>query len=568
LLPPSKSRIFEAATQHHLFGSRRKILSKENQLIFTEGMIEPQVVSRTAPTERSSLHLPGVIEQATSRHNGANYYRCALQVNTPFQDRFKGFDSRHRRGSAAYQRDYAHALAKACKRIGIDAIGLCDHNSVAYVKTIRDELGEEGIVVFPGFEVASTEGIHVLCLFNPDADVEDLDHLLTKLGLPPKERWTNGEGLAPRQSPLAFPEIFELVQRDRKGICIAAHVDRENGLLYECAKTTRVQYFIDSNLLAAQISGRREDLTEFYRKIFDGELDHYRRQQPLALINCLDVYNLKDISKPECCTWIRMSSPSLEGLWQAFLDPESRVRLLSEGAPKAHTELVAVAWEGGFLDGNSIRFNENLNCLIGGRGTGKSTIIESLRYVLDLKPIGDEARQAHEEILEQVLSENTRISLLVRSHRPSSCYYAIERNFGQKPAVRDEGGAVLQIDPAEILPGVEIFGQHEIAEIAKDRAKQHQLLQRFRDPEAALESESQKRELQRALVINRKELLQTQNEIEALAEKLSRLPAVEEKLRRYKELGIETKLKEQTSRARAKKRCLKTAAKDFFRLKK
>lgn len=525
-------------------------MSKAPQLIIDDRAMEPLVISRSAPTERQAPLLPEHIKRAISRHNGANYYRCALQVNTPFQDSFKGFDSRHRRHSAAYQRDYALALAKACKKIGVNVIGLCDHNSVAYVETVRHELGQENIIVFPGFEIASTEGIHLLCLFNPDAEVEDLDHLLTELGLPPKERWTNGAGLAPRQSPLAFPQIVERVQRNREGICIAAHIDRENGLLHECAKTTRVQYFTDPNLLAAQIAGRREDLMEFYRKIVDNELTHYRRQQKVALINGLDVYNLKDLSKPECSTWIKMSSTSVEGLWQAFLDPDSRLRLLSEENPQPHAELVAITWQGNFLDGNAIRFNENLNCLIGGRGTGKSTIIESLRYVLDLAPIGDAARQTQEEILQQVLSENTRLSLLVRSPWPAPRYYLIERSYSQKPVVRDESGAVLHIHPAEILPGVEIFGQHEIAEIAKDCAMQHQLLQRFRDPEKALALETQKRELQRELKANRTELLRTQNEIETLGEKLSRLPAVEEKLKRYQELGIEAKLKEQADLTR------------------
>lgn len=534
-------------------------------------MIESLIERRTEQLEKRSPLLsanwPAIITQAASRSNGASFYRCALQVNTPFQDSFKGFDSRHRRGTAPYQRDYALALAKGCKKLGIDAIGLCDHNSVDYAETVRDQLGQEGIIVFPGFEVASTEGIHILCLFDPNTNVEQLDHLLTELGLPPQDRWTNGKGLAPRQSPQSFPQILERVQHHRQGICIAAHVERENGLLYECAKTTRAQYFTDPNLLAVQIAGRHEDLKGFYRKVIDGEYEHYQRQQTLALLNCLDVYNLKDLGEPVCSTWIKMSSPSIEGLWQAFLDPDSRLRLLSEEPPKPHAELVAIAWQGGFLDGGMIHFNENLNCLIGGRGAGKSTVIESLRYVLDLEPIGDDAHQAHQEILQQVLSEDTRISLLVRSHRPASCYYLIERSHSQKPLVRDESGDALQVHPTEILSGVEIFGQHEIAEIAKDRAKQHQLLQRFRDAEAAAECEAQKHELQRSLQANRHELLRTQNESEALAEKLSRLPAVEEKLRRYKELGIETKLKEQSQLAH-EEALLKTSRERFLPIKK
>ena len=52
-----------------------------------------------------------------------------------------------------------------------------------------------------------------------------------------------------------------------------------------------------------------------------------------------------------------------------------------------------MAWETeGFPPGCRIHFNENLNVLIGGRGSGKSTVIESLRYVLGLEPVGDDAK--------------------------------------------------------------------------------------------------------------------------------------------------------------------------------
>jgi len=41
---------------------------------------------------------------------------------------------------------------------------------------------------------------------------------------------------------------------------------------------------------------------------------------------------------------------------------------------------------GGFLDGLSITFADGLNCIIGPRGTGKTTIIELLRFGLDAMP--------------------------------------------------------------------------------------------------------------------------------------------------------------------------------------
>jgi hypothetical protein len=509
----------------------------------------------------ATFNWPKAILSAFQKPLGARFYRCALQVNTPLQTRFKGFDSKHPKHSAAYKRDYGLALAKQCKKAGIDVVGICDHNSVEYLEAIRRQLNEENIFVFPGFEVASTEGLHILCLFDIGTPAEELDHVLTELGLPPKERWVTGVGHAPRQSPKSFPQIIEHIQRRRRGICIAAHMDRENGLLFECAKTTRAQYLTDDTLLAGQISGSRKDLTVFHRKVLAGELQHYRREHALAVVNCLDVYNLKDLHRPATSHWIKMSLPSIEGLWQAFLDPESRLRLLTEadrkqsrrGRDAENFKLVAMSWVGGFLDGCGIRFNDNLNCMIGGRGAGKSTVIESLRFVLDQKPIGKTAQKSYESLLQQVIKPGTKISLLVYTQNPAPGYYRIERSYTEKnsgePVVFDEQGEHCPLRVLDLMPGVDILGQHEIAEIAGQSGKQLALLHRFRRGETA-RAQAQKEECQIQLAHNRQELLQVLPVLNALGEKLNRLPALEERLRDFRNRGIEQKLYEQGLLAR------------------
>lgn len=57
--------------------------------------------------------------------------------------------------------------------------------------------------------------------------------------------------------------------------------------------------------------------------------------------------------------------------------------------------------EGGFLDGLDLRFESGLNVLIGGRGTGKSSVIELIRYCLDVRGSSDEgdAKHAREQAL-------------------------------------------------------------------------------------------------------------------------------------------------------------------------
>ena len=239
-----------------------------------------------------------------------------------------------------------------------------------------------------------------------------------------------------------------------------------------------------------------------------------------------------------------MSRVSVDGLRQAFLDPESRVRLGSDPVPEKHFELAAIAWQGGFLDGQAIRFNENLNVLIGGRGAGKSTALESIRHVLDLGPLGEEAQGVHDGIVQHVLRSGTKISLLVRSYRPGRREYRVERTIPNPPIVRDEDGQVLALLPSDILPQIEVYGQHEIAEIARQRDKLTRLIGRFvvRDPDTV----SRKLELRRSLERSRLRISEARRELEQIDERLAVLPGLEETATRFREAGIEERLKEQS----------------------
>jgi energy-coupling factor transporter ATP-binding protein EcfA2 len=242
-----------------------------------------------------------------------------------------------------------------------------------------------------------------------------------------------------------------------------------------------------------------------------------------------------------------MSEVSIEGLRQAFLDPGSRIRLNpTEGElePEEHAELVALTWEGGFLDGAAVHFNPNLNVLVGGRGTGKSTVVESIRSVLALDAVGDEARKAHEGIVRQVLKNGTKISLLVRAHRPAVREYRIERTIPNPPLVRDDQGEVLNLSPQDVLPRVEVFGQHEISELTKSREKLTRLLDRFVERDEALPR--RKADLRRDLEKSRRSLLDARGELRQIEERLAALPGLEETLERFREAGLEARLKEQS----------------------
>ena len=469
---------------------------------------------------------------------GARFHRCAFQVNPHhYAERYRG------QVPEGDEEGYAEALVDRAVALGIDVLAVTDHNHVGGVRVIRGRAQKRGIHVFPGFELASTEGIHVLCLYPPDTDEEQLGRFLGEFGI----RDTSPSSAL---CDMAFADILPRV-REQGGITIAAHATNENGVLTELDGQARIRNWRSEDLLAIQIPGPVADLPQSLRAIVENRDPQYRRNHPpeydlaVAVVNAKDIVTPDDLDDPAASCWIKMSAVSIEGLHQAFLDPRSRIRLTSDPVPEDRAEFVAVAWEGGFLDGAGIHFNENLNVLIGGRGTGKSTVIESLRYVLGLEPLGEEACKAHEGIVRQVLQPGTKVSLLVRCHRPARREYRVERTVPNPPVVRDaETGDVVNLTPAQVLPRAEVFGQHEIAELTKSPAKLTRLLERFAEHDESLTK--RKRDLRRELERSRGKILDVRRELGQVEERLGALPGLEETLKRYREAGLEERLKEQS----------------------
>ena len=316
--------------------------------------------------------------------------------------------------------DHAGAIVQRASDLGVSVLAITDHNHVGGVAAFRAAAEGRGIHIFPGFELSSSEGIHVLCIYAPDTTDDLLARYLGGFGI------TDTEPSA-RLADMAFVDILAKV-RDQRGVAIAAHVTSNSGLLKILTGQARIRAWRSGDLLAIQIPGSVADLPHDVKQIVENTNSDYRRDPAAEDGLAIAVVNAKDITKPadlddrSATCRIKMSEVTIEGLRQAFLDPGSRIRLNPREdklEPEEHAELVVLAWEGGFLDGTAIRFNPNLNVLVGGRGTGKSTVIESIRTVLGLEAIGDEARRAHEGIIRHVLKSGTKISLLVRAQRPA-----------------------------------------------------------------------------------------------------------------------------------------------------
>lgn len=470
---------------------------------------------------------------------GAVFHRCALQVNpADYQEKFRG------RAGGKDPRAHAEAIVERALERKISVLAITDHNDASCISDFRRAAENSAVTILPGFELASSEGAHVLCIY-PEETSEDV-----------LVRYLGGFGItAPESSSTlakcSFSEILEKVHT-QQGVAIAAHATNRKGLFKVLSGEARIQAWRSQHLHAVQIPGSIEDLPQNIRQIVTGKNPDYRRSpiaggdltMPVAMINAGDIVEAADLEESSGTCQIKMSEVSVEGLRQAFLDPDSRIRLNSHEPLPSHGELLAISWEGGFLNGTVFRFNRSLNILVGGRGAGKSTVIESLRYVLNLVPIGEEARKSHDGIVRQVLKNGTKIMLQIRSCRPTEQIYMIERTVPNPSIIRSESGEISNLSVKEIFPNLEVYGQHEIAELTGSPEKLTTLLRRFAESDAGLERE--KRDLQRELQKTRQSLLAVESELLQVNERLATLPALEETLARFRETGLESKLRLQS----------------------
>lgn len=483
-------------------------------------------MSDTTPL-RSARDLP----------KGAKFYRCAFQVNPAhYAETFRG------NGHGMDERTYVQKLLDHCRKLEIEVIAVTDHNDAASIGIFRDEAKARGITVFPGFEVASSEGVHVLCLYSPTATDSELQRYLGQLDITKTEPSSS-------LSKKPFSELLGCV-REQGGLTIAAHITQNKGLLTTLHGQACINAWKDPNLLCVQIPGAVDEAPEDKRPILKNKNADYRRETSPDATTAMAIVNAGDVAKPDdldaatSTCWVKMTEPSLEGLRQAFLDPVSRIRLASDPIPEGHAEFIALAWQGGFLDGRAVRFNENLNVLIGGRGTGKSTVIESLRYVLGLEPLGQDAKTAHDGILKHVLKNGTRISLVVRVHHPVRREYVIERTIPNAPVVKDDAEQTLPLKPLDVVSQAQVFGQHEISELTKDGEKLTRLLDRFIGSDDA--AQVNKVDKKQDLAESRRQVAEAGQRLLDLDEKLAALPKLEETLKRFQEAGLEEKMKDKS----------------------
>lgn len=119
----------------------------------------------------------------------------------------------------------------------LSVIAITNHNSGNELDEIIEfSRNFDKITIFPGAEVTSCHGIHIVCIFNPANKWRNtwndvIEHFLTEIGVA-SERFNQNS--VPLSASCSSQEILEKTA-EKGGICIFAHIQTENGLFKQSA---------------------------------------------------------------------------------------------------------------------------------------------------------------------------------------------------------------------------------------------------------------------------------------------------------------------------------------------
>lgn len=315
-----------------------------------------------------------ISDDIDAQSSGAMFYRADLHIHS--------YGGSHDVTDATMTSENIVATAVA---ESIAIISIADHNDISNVKLAIEIGARNGVMVIPGVELSTAQG-HLLCYF---PDYPRLAKFIAGLAI------VDG-GLPTSRCQQSILECLTAADA-QGGFGILAHVDVASGFEHDNpgGSPHKVDVICHPALAGIELKQATSDI-HYSPADSQAERAHMGRQrierlglgsrQYLARIMNSDSHALnalgRNAANDKRITRYKMDVPSFAALKIALEDADARVRI-EDLIPQAVPHVVGIAMEGGFLDKQVIHFSRNLNCIIGGRGTGKSTTFEGVRCLVD-----------------------------------------------------------------------------------------------------------------------------------------------------------------------------------------
>ncbi|KNH09075.1 PHP N-terminal domain protein [Candidatus Burkholderia brachyanthoides] len=340
---------------------------------------------------------------------GAQWIRADFHLHTRADREFN-----YAGDESFYNSSYVDALEKTNIRLGV----ITNHNKFDFAefKALRKTAQKKGIALLPGVELSVDDGengIHTLVVFSDDWLADGHDHINPFLSvafageIPAQYEQENG-----RSSLSLLETIKKLESYHRDFFLVFAHVEAPSGLWAELgggrlSELGRNEYFRRRTLGFQKV--RTYNKLQEKNKPCRAKVQQHLNDWYPADLEGSDPKQIDEIGQGKTY-YLKLGELSFDAVKFALSDPASRVAQ----EPRKHqgSHIRSIHFDGGVLDGQTLYFAPELNTLIGIRGSGKSSILEAVRYALDI-PRGEKAQDTgyKDELIRHTLGSGGKVTL-------------------------------------------------------------------------------------------------------------------------------------------------------------
>lgn len=193
-------------------------------------------------------------------------------------------------------------------------------------------------------------------------------------------------------------------------------------------------------------------------------------------IQSSDAHSHQHVRDRQRFTWVQMERPSFAELKAALTFPH-RVRI--DQPADSHSRVIGIHIVGHFIPDAWIAFNSAMNCLIGCKGSGKTAVLECLRFVLNTE-IPSERHESVTKHVEHILGPSGFVECLIRRTDGTEALLIRRADSPSRITIVESDGDSSESDARQRLSfDAAILGWHEIEAVADHASARIRLVDRI-----------------------------------------------------------------------------------------
>lgn len=393
--------------------------------------------------------------------NGTTWLKADFHLHTKSDKEFAYSGEQNE-----FVKSYIDRLVKNDIKIGV----ITNHNKfdLNEFKALRKNARKSDILLLPGVELSINDGangVHTLIIFSEEWIESSNDHINPFLSsvfsgkLPQKYQEENG-----RTTEVGIKSVLgKLKEFGKDFFVVFAHVEQKSGLWHEFDGGRLIELSQEPLVKEYCMGFQKVRTHDNGEKCRTKVQDWWKSEYP-AEVEGSDPKSLDEIGKGGKYTYAKVGAPTFEALKYALTDHKARIS--TDKIVVKHSHISNVSFEGGLFSGQSVSFSPHMNTLIGIRGSGKSAIIESIRYALGIDG-GEEDRKYKENLIAHILGSGGKVTLDLLDAEGHT--YRVSRIHREAPKCFKNGELLERIDPRSIILNRPMyFGQKDLAKAGEN----------------------------------------------------------------------------------------------------